>query len=43
LHLHWELFIDNWYLGEGQPANVVAELVATTLCDAAATPGCPAQ
>ena len=42
LHLHWELFIDNWYLGEGQPANVVAELVATVLCDAAQTPGCPA-
>ncbi len=42
LHLHWELFIDNWYLGDGQPAGVVAELVATALCDAAQTPGCPA-
>ena len=41
LHLHWELSIDNWYLGEGQPPDVVAELVATTLCGAAATPGCP--
>lgn len=43
LHLHWELFIDNWYLGEGQPANVVGELVETALCDAAETPGCPAR
>lgn len=41
LHLHWELFIENWYLGSGQPPAVVAELITTTLCGAADTPGCP--
>jgi len=42
LHLHWELFIDNWFLGAGQPGQAVAELITTALCGAAATAGCPA-
>ena len=40
LHLHWELFVDNWYLGEGQPPGSVAGLISTALCGQAATPGC---
>lgn len=42
LHLHWELFIDNWYLGAGLDSATVSELISTALCGAAATPGCPA-
>ena len=42
LHLHWELFIDNWYLGAGLDGATVSELISTALCGAAATPGCPA-
>lgn len=42
LHLHWELFIDNWYLGDGLDALTVSELISAALCGAAATPGCPA-
>ena len=42
LHLHWELFIDNWYLGAGMDAATTSELIATALCGAAATAGCPA-
>jgi len=41
LHLHWELFIDGWYLGAGQTPAVVEELVVAALCGAAETPGCP--
>lgn len=41
LHLHWELFIDNWYLGSGQRAGLVTELITTALCGPAQTPGCP--
>lgn len=42
LHLHWELFIDNWYLGAGLDSATVTELIATALCGAAQTAGCPA-
>jgi len=41
LHLHWELFIDNWYLGSGLDAATVSEIVSTALCGAAQTAGCP--
>lgn len=43
LHLHWELFIDDWYLGSGLDGATTAELVATALCGAAETAGCPAS
>ena len=42
LHLHWEIFIDNWYLGSGLDVSTTIELIATALCGAAQTPGCPA-
>ena len=42
LHLHWELFIDNWFLGSGLDGGTVTELIATALCGAAETAGCPA-
>lgn len=42
LHLHWELYIDNWYLGAGLDAAVVSEVIASALCGAAETAGCPA-
>jgi len=42
LHLHWELFIDNWYLGSNQQPGAVSQLIATALCGPAATAGCPA-
>lgn len=42
LHLHWELFIDNWYLGAGLDAGTTIEVMAIALCGAAETPGCPA-
>lgn len=41
LHLHWELFIDGWYLGVDLGSPTVAELIATAMCGAAQTPGCP--
>lgn len=41
LHLHWELFFDDWFLGADQQPGVVAELVSTALCGVAATAGCP--
>lgn len=40
LHLHWELFIDNWYLGSGLNPVTTSEVIATALCGAAQTPGC---
>ncbi len=42
LHLHWELFIDNWYLGSGLDAGTTVEVIAMALCGAAKTSGCPA-
>lgn len=42
LHLHWELFIDNWFLGSGLDPGTIAELISTTLCGAAETAGCAA-
>lgn len=42
LHLHWELFIDNWYLGSGLDGVTVSRLISAALCGAAETPGCPA-
>jgi murein DD-endopeptidase MepM/ murein hydrolase activator NlpD len=42
LHLHWELFIDNWYLGSGLDVSTTTEVIATALCGAAQTAGCPA-
>jgi murein DD-endopeptidase MepM/ murein hydrolase activator NlpD len=42
LHLHWELFIDNWYLGSGLDAGTTVEVIAMALCGAAKTAGCPA-
>jgi len=42
LHLHWELFIDNWYLGAGLDSVTTIEVMAIALCGAAETPGCPA-
>lgn len=42
LHLHWELFIDNWYLGSGRTPAEVTELIVAALCGAADTAGCPA-
>ena len=42
LHLHWELFIDNWYLGSGLDAATTVEVIAMALCGAAETAGCPA-
>lgn len=42
LHLHWELFIDNWYLGAGLSTGETVEVMTTALCGAAQTPGCPA-
>lgn len=41
LHLHWELFIDGWYLGAGLNSPTVSELVTTALCGPAQTAGCP--
>lgn len=41
LHLHWELFVDGWYMGAGLDSPVVAELITTTLCGNAQTTGCP--
>lgn len=41
LHLHWELLIDNWYLGAGLSPNDTIEVVTTALCGAAQTAGCP--
>lgn len=42
LHLHWELYIDNWYLGSGLDPLAISQLVTTALCGEAQTPGCPA-
>jgi murein DD-endopeptidase MepM/ murein hydrolase activator NlpD len=42
LHLHWELFIDNWYLGSGLDADTTIEVMAIALCGPAQTAGCPA-
>ncbi len=42
LHLHWELLIDNWYLGSGLDAGTTVEVIAMALCGAAKTAGCPA-
>lgn len=42
LHLHWELFIDNWYLGAGLGTSETIEVMSTALCGAAETAGCPA-
>ena len=42
LHLHWELFIDNWYLGAGLDPATTIEVMATALCGVAETAGCPA-
>ncbi len=41
LHLHWELFIDNWYLGSGLDPVTTIQVMATALCGAAETAGCP--
>ena len=41
LHLHWELYVDGWYLGAGLPSPTVGELVRTALCGTEPTPGCP--
>ncbi|MDB4103002.1 M23 family metallopeptidase [Acidimicrobiales bacterium] len=41
LHLHWELFIDNWYLGSGLDTGTTIEVTALALCGAAQTAGCP--
>lgn len=41
LHLHWELFIDGWYLGAGIDSPSVAGLITTAMCGAAQTSGCP--
>lgn len=40
LHLHWELFIDNWFLGSGLSPVEVESIVRTTLCGNARTAGC---
>ena len=42
LHLHWELFVDNWYLGSGLDTGTTIEVMAIALCGAAETAGCPA-
>ncbi len=42
LHLHWELYIDNWYLGADLDSASTVEVMATALCGAAQTAGCPA-
>lgn len=41
LHLHWELFIDNWYLGAGLNSADTVDVMATALCGAAQSAGCP--
>jgi len=41
LHLHWELFIDNWYLGSGLDPFATIQVMETALCGAAQTAGCP--
>lgn len=40
LHLHWEFYIDGWYLGSDLPSNEVIELLDTFLCTQANPPGC---
>ena len=42
LHLHWEIYVDNWFLGAGMRPVQTALLIETALCANAATPGCPA-
>lgn len=42
LHLHWELFVDRWYLGAGLNTTDTIEVMTTALCGVAATAGCPA-
>lgn len=42
LHLHWELFVDGWYLGAGLDVSQTIEVITTALCGAAETAGCPA-
>ena len=42
LHLHWELYVDNWYLGAGLDGGATSEIIRTALCGAAQTAGCPA-
>ena len=42
LHLHWELMIDNWFLGAGLDSSTVVSVITTLLCGPAQTAGCPA-
>lgn len=41
LHLHWELFVDGWFLGQGLDVGSISNVVEASLCGAANTPGCP--
>lgn len=40
LHLHWELYINGWHLGQGLLPSQTAAVVRSAMCGAAATPGC---
>lgn len=40
LHLHWEFYIDGWYLGADLPPNQVIDILDTFLCTKANPPGC---
>lgn len=39
-HLHWELFIDGWYLAQDLPSAEIPGIISTSLCGPAGTPGC---
>jgi len=40
LHLHWELYINGWHLGQGLLPSETAAVVRAAMCGTAATPGC---
>lgn len=40
LHLHWEFYIDNWFLGQELPASNVVEILNVFMCSKANVEGC---
>ena len=41
LHLHWELYVDGWYLGAGAEPAQVTDIITSAMCGATPTAGCP--
>lgn len=40
LHLHWEIYIDGWFLGQGLGAAEVRAVIDAALCGTGQTAGC---